>query len=281
MQEHVADLAREEAVGMRGGISVHESSGAAGASGSGRLGGLDLGEQVEKRNLVDIVVERLTSAIGSGGLQPGDELPSEAALCEMLGVSRTVIREGLRHLSAFGMLELSSGRPARVMALNSKALGVYFDWAIRVKPEAIVEIQQLRAAVEGAAASLTAIRISDEERNEFRDLLELLDGARSDIERYAELDLMLHMKLTELSRNPLLFDVIDASRPRLEFAIRTGLERLATMPGGISDVHEQHVAIVEAVVAADADRARQLVELHVLGAGDRILTELEMTQSGN
>src|SRR5687768_18516397 len=50
----------------------------------------------ERKTLTDIAQQELRHAITHGTYQPGSKLPTEAELCEMLGVSRTVVREALR-----------------------------------------------------------------------------------------------------------------------------------------------------------------------------------------
>ena len=61
-------------------------------------------------SLSDRVVAELTQAILSGRLEPGQALPSERDLCKQFEVSRTVIREAIRSLSAKGLAHASSGR---------------------------------------------------------------------------------------------------------------------------------------------------------------------------
>lgn len=58
----------------------------------------------ERKTLTDIALEELRQAILGGTFQPGSQLPTEAELCEMLGVSRTVVREALRVLDDDGLV---------------------------------------------------------------------------------------------------------------------------------------------------------------------------------
>jgi GntR family transcriptional regulator len=60
--------------------------------------------KAERKTLTEIALEELRQAILGGTFRPGNQLPTEAELCEMLGVSRTVVREALRVLEDDGLV---------------------------------------------------------------------------------------------------------------------------------------------------------------------------------
>ena len=62
--------------------------------------------------LVSAAIQAITQHIRSEGLGPGDPLPSEAAMTRQLNVSRTVVREAFRSLSAMRLIDMSAGRRA-------------------------------------------------------------------------------------------------------------------------------------------------------------------------
>jgi len=63
----------------------------------------------ERKTLTEIAQQELRQAIASGTFRPGSQLPTEAELCEMLGVSRTVVREALRVLEDDGLVSRRHG----------------------------------------------------------------------------------------------------------------------------------------------------------------------------
>ena len=63
----------------------------------------------ERKTLTDVAQQELRQAITSGTYRPGSQLPTEAELCEMLGVSRTVVREALRVLEDDGLVARRHG----------------------------------------------------------------------------------------------------------------------------------------------------------------------------
>ena len=63
----------------------------------------------ERKTLTEIAEQSLRQAIAQGTFRPGSQLPPEAGLCQMLGVSRTVIREALRVLEEDGLIARRHG----------------------------------------------------------------------------------------------------------------------------------------------------------------------------
>ena len=63
----------------------------------------------ERKTLTEVAQQELRQAITGGAYRPGSQLPTEAALCEMLGVSRTVVREALRVLEDDGLVARRHG----------------------------------------------------------------------------------------------------------------------------------------------------------------------------
>ncbi|CDQ44592.1 FadR/GntR family transcriptional regulator [Mycolicibacterium neoaurum] len=66
-------------------------------------------QPVPRRSVPENVVEQIVDEVLSGALQPGDQLPSERRLAEVLGVSRPAVREALKRLSSIGLVEIRQG----------------------------------------------------------------------------------------------------------------------------------------------------------------------------
>ena len=71
-----------------------------------------------RRQVSDVVAERIERLIVDGVLKVGQALPSERRLCEKLGISRSALREGLKVLRGRGIIETAQGRDSRVATLN-------------------------------------------------------------------------------------------------------------------------------------------------------------------
>lgn len=115
------------------------------------------------KTLRALALEKMRDAILGRHFQPGDRLV-ERALCEQLGVSRTVVREVLRHLEAEGLVETLPHQGPIVA---------------RLEPEQAAQIYELRAALEALAARACALHASAED-------LDRLDAAMVRIEHAFE-----------------------------------------------------------------------------------------------
>ena len=93
-------------------------------------------DRIETSGLVDAVVHRIGRNIVSGQLKPGHTLPNESALCEQLGVSRSVLREAVRVLVSKGLLERKSRLGTRVRPPEAWSLldSDVLDWLSAREP---------------------------------------------------------------------------------------------------------------------------------------------------
>src|SRR5689334_16648114 len=66
-------------------------------------------QPVNRRSVPEDVFEQIVSEVLSGQMQPGESLPSERRLAEVLGVSRPAVREALKRLTAAGLVEVRQG----------------------------------------------------------------------------------------------------------------------------------------------------------------------------
>src|ERR1041385_6731898 len=109
------------------------------------------------KSLLGSVIERLENLV-SDRLQPGDTLPSEGKLAQEIGVSRLTLREATRALQARGLLEISQGRRPTVAVPNGALIGDFFKIAVRRDPRALLDLLEVRRALEVHIATLAAKR---------------------------------------------------------------------------------------------------------------------------
>src|SRR5919109_1703318 len=115
---------------------------------------------VDGGSVVDGVIERLEELIFSR-FEPGETLPSEGQLAEALGVSRLSVREATRALEARGLLDISKGRRPRIAAPDGSLVGDFFKSAVRRDPRALLDLLEIRRALEVHIAALAARRATN------------------------------------------------------------------------------------------------------------------------
>ena len=146
--------------------------------------------QREEQSLHDGILIRLRDHIVEGNIRDGDRIP-ERQLCEMLGISRTPLREALKVLAAEGLVELLPNRGARVRRLSERDLGELFD---------------IMGGLEGLAGRLACENISDAEIAEIERLHYEMYGfyLHRDMHGYFRVNQLIHQKIVEASRNATL-----------------------------------------------------------------------------
>lgn len=217
----------------------------------------DLGTVKRHRGAAAQVHQILRDALLQSKFTAGERL-IETQLAEMLGVSRTPVREALSKLEAEGLVETAETGGVVVRDLESE----------------LVEIYELRRRLEGYAAALAAKRITDDELVALdlvqREALAMID--KPSPERRAALNNRFHALLTEASHSPRLVRLVNDYRDYflnrdfiLYYDHETGLQQ-----------HDQHRQIVDALRARDADRCEQLVWDHF----ERALTVIQQGLAG-
>src|SRR6476620_2595056 len=109
--------------------------------------------------LSDQVSQALLARIESGQLKPGEKLPSEAVLAVEFGVSRTVVREAVSRLKHEALLESRQGSGVFV-SLHTAMKPLKIDASVTESREEVLQIVELRRALESEAASVAAQRRS-------------------------------------------------------------------------------------------------------------------------
>lgn len=200
---------------------------------------------------VEAAADRLRQAITLGLVGPGDQLPAEGDLAAQLGVSSMTLRATLAILRREGLLATRRGR----------AGGTFVVGVAGTPPAGTVTLDDLRdlgdewAALAGAAAALAARRTSAAEVERLAVLAADLVSAGDVIGR-RRADWRFHIQLAAASQSVRL--------TRAERAIQGELAELLWRPGdGGGAAAREHRAIVAAIGAGDAARARRRAAEHV------------------
>jgi DNA-binding GntR family transcriptional regulator len=209
---------------------------------------------IASASLVDLIVDRLERAIMNGDLAPGTRL-SEQALAKQFCVSRGPLREAIRRLEGRKLIERQPNIGPRIANLSEKKL---------------LDILDVREALEGMACRLAAERMTDDELADLRRLVEE-HGRHGDVQAgagyYQEPQSRdFHFHIVRASRNEWLFDLLCGD---LYDLLRVYRYQSSTMPGRTPHAYDQHRAIVAALAARDGARAEQLMRDHIRSGRDQ------------
>lgn len=203
---------------------------------------------VIRQSLGEVVYDRLLSAILSGQLVGGNEL-SEVTIADQFGVSRTPVREALNRLAGDGLIENGRNRRAIVRTVTR---------------EMVVEIYQVRQCLESGAARLAAGRMNSAELARLDAISAAVrpDGIAIDQNQALAFDAELHGSIARHCGNRRLAEEV---RRYTNFV--PIFQRLA---GRRDDrlllAYEQHLTIIDALRAADAEQAAAAMTHHIQSA---------------
>jgi GntR family transcriptional repressor for pyruvate dehydrogenase complex len=192
-------------------------------------------------------------------LQPGDKLPSERDLAEMLAVSRSSIRDAIRSLELTGMVEPRQGAGTIVREISSDSLVNPLANARKRKEELVGELLDFRKMLEPPLAARAAARVSDEEISEMQDILERqeqkLRAAGSTIPEDTE----FHYAIALASGNSVVRKVLDT----LMDLLRDSRERSLQVAGRPQKSLAGHRRILAAIKRHDAEAAELAMRRHI------------------
>ncbi|HYF84093.1 MAG TPA: GntR family transcriptional regulator [Clostridia bacterium] len=204
--------------------------------------------------LREIVFESVRGAIISGVLKPGERL-MEVQLAEKLGVSRTPIREAIRKLELEGLVIMMPRKGAYVADLSLKD---------------ITDVLEIRAALEGLAAGLAALRITDEEIEELElNALQFHQALEADdFDMIVQKDIEFHDRIFKATRNDKLLQITNNLREQVQrFRIM-----YINKSNKSKDLAKEHYEIAEAISKRNIDMAEKIAKKHIENAEKYILT---------
>src|SRR3712207_1667178 len=171
-----------------------------------RLNAVDRGP-----NLYEIVSDRLLAAIREAGLTPGSRIPSERELGDQFGVSRTVIREAIRHLAAKGILEARSGSGVRVASIGHNGVSESIElFLTRNGPVDPKKVNEVRQCIELETVAYAARRATPDQLRRIRAECEKLAAFEGYSEEASEADVAFHRAIAEASGNELFLVLVDS-----------------------------------------------------------------------
>ncbi len=206
-------------------------------------------------SLPDRAYEALKRAIMEMRIYDGHEdlRLDERGLAHDLGISRTPVREALLRLHHEGLVRTVPRR------------GVF---VVRKRKSEIVEIVMASAALEGVAGRLAAVRATDQQiamvRQRFEDVI--TNPSRLDAEEYSAINLQFHQFIVDLAQSEMLSSLVESLKIHMR-AIRARTmgdgDRMRRSP-------LEHLRIVEALEARDAEALDRHVRQHGLNLADHV-----------
>ena len=202
-------------------------------------------------SLADQVFEHLETDILSGKYQRGDIL-TENRLCEILGVSRTPIREALRRLMQENLI-VETGKGSVVLGISDKDLS---------------DIYLIRSQLEGLAAKMAAETADQDAINELKSALELQEFylAKQNSEQIRLMDNRFHEILYKISGSHVFYNTLLPLHKKVQKYRKVSLQSQSRANESVAE----HRDILNAIINHDAEAAEHFTAEHVKNAYNHI-----------
>jgi DNA-binding FadR family transcriptional regulator len=208
------------------------------------------------------VVADLTARVVSGEWPPGFLLPTEAELTALLGVSRTVVREGMRLIVDRGLVIVRQGKGTTVAPRRQWDLldPLILSEGLRNGVAEVAEhVMEARRLLEPLIAGMAAERIIPAHLDEIEQVQRVIEQGAETPDTIADLGVHFHELLATAAGNPLVARMLMP----IYAALRLWRETLRLSPDLRRASHHEHHQILAALQAGDAARASAAAALHL------------------
>jgi DNA-binding FadR family transcriptional regulator len=219
---------------------------------------------VKAVSLADELYAKLKSGIMSGELAPGSKLPSQKDIAETEEVSRTVVREAVARLEAQGYAQARQGSGVYVSeSARYRAFQVTREELSELSD--IIKLLEMRLAIETEMAGLAAARRDQNDIVALRTALKRMREVADDPAASALADTQFHMAIARATKNDYFVRFIDFLGVRLVPPRNLYLrDRPSAAHQDYADkVHDEHDAVLNAIVRMDIERAREAARRHM------------------
>lgn len=208
----------------------------------------------------DLIMKQIRNLLGSGALKAGDRLPSERELAAQLGVGRGHVRQALRKLEFYGILQTIPQSGTVVGSLGASALERLVSNLLDLDGDDIKALTETRGILELHSAELAAQRASRAGIGEIKAALEAfraeVEAGRTGLEE----DLLFHLAIAKAAQNPIMTSLIGLMTPDI---IRLHKAARVCEAGRAGIALIEHEKIFKAIAARDPKAASRAMSEHV------------------
>ena len=212
----------------------------------------------DPRSSVSDIVQSLVQAIAESGLAPGEKLPPERTLSDMLVVGRSLLREALKSLHVLGLIEIRQGDGTYLSSRPANLLPQVIGWGVLLQTTEAQQLIEARLFIESSLVRLAAARSTAEDRAAMWSQITTMERA-IDPAAFADADSRFHFLIARAARNAVLFSVLENTKSLLH----AWMARVVDDVDDRSELIRQHTAIAAALDARDGEAAARAMEGHI------------------
>lgn len=208
---------------------------------------------------VDQIVNDIRALISADGLTVGDRLPTERELCERFSASRNTVREAMRMLKAFGVVDVRPKVGATIVDQRmNRAFDIFSFNVTEISRQTFDDIQGFRELIEIGSVLAIFGAVTPADLADLRAINREMVRARTVIEA-SQHDLTFHTKLVSLVGNKSILDIYGIMTPVILRIMQRGKTR-RTIEG---ETFREHEAILSAIETRDSLGYQYLMRTHL------------------
>jgi len=220
-------------------------------------------KKISPKKISDEIIEQFKDMLNRGELSPGDELPPERELAEMLGVSRPPLREALNVLQTMGFIEIMPRKKIIVRSLARKYVEDPIGLLVEDDIEKIFELLEIRKAMEGWAAYTASERATKEDIERLARIIEKDQENLKNKKDDAKTDADFHVAVSMATHNTIQAHLMASWYNLLWNTQRVSREKLFRKESNRRFIADQHMRIFQAIKDRDPKRASREARDHI------------------
>ena len=225
---------------------------------------------IQTDRISNVIVDQIKDAVFQKKLKAGDKLPSERQLMDQFKTSRVTIREAIRTLEQFGILETRRGTEggAFIRDPNTKFVSNFLQDMFSMGKIKISNLTEARMAIEPFSVRLATERITEDSlekvRQNIQEARECLDRKNKNDARL--LDLEFHRLIAQASQNPVIFFMIDSIMDIME----NNISSIPLSAKPVERTNQFHEEIYAALRDRDVRKTEELMLRHIQDIHDAL-----------
>lgn len=220
--------------------------------------------EVSVEKPVDAIIRQIKELVTSGQLKPGDRLPPERKLSEQFCVGRTPVREALRKLEFYGILQTRPQSGTFVASIGVSALKSLIADVLKIDSPSFLSLVETRVLLEEASIKLACQRRTKEDLVQLEaSLAAYLDKASRGIKAVDE-DLLFHLTIADCGKNKVLKSLLMIIIPDI-ISNYSVFKVCDTVTNKALNEHKQLFACIK---DGDAERGAVVMKKHLKGVMD-------------
>ena len=207
-------------------------------------------KSLKKESVVQSVINRITNAIRSEELKPGDKIPPEPELADSLGVARSSVREAIKILTYLGVLESKRSEGTFICSGYKESMIDPMVYGIILNQDSFDNLMELREMIEAGMMKLAIEHHEQSELDELNVILgemqEAIGNSENKIDAFFAADEKFHDKIAAMGKNPMA-DKINRVVRSLTHSVRYKTVSEMITSGRSEELIETHRQLAEAI----------------------------------